>query len=120
MSIADQYDEYTEAFDTAYDALHEATSIANTTASITPPVLYEALGNLSAIAGFLQQILPSLARSARTGGQQLELYDSEGGNPAQQLESTTQILEDAAIAAGQLRHQLQAAHSEIASVGYRD
>ena len=89
MSIADQYDEYTEAFDTAYDALHEATSIANTTASITPPVLYEALGNLSAIAGFLQQILPSLARSARTGGQQLELYDSEGGNPAVRLRTRT-------------------------------
>ena len=120
MSIADQYEEYTEAFDAAYDALHEVASLANTTASITPPVLYQALGNLSAIAGFLQQILPSLARSARTGGQQLELYDSEGGNPAQHLASTTQILEDATIAAGQLLHLLQTAHSQIASVGYRD
>lgn len=51
-------------------------------------MLYQTLGNLSAIAGFLQQILPSLTRSAHTGGQQLELYDSEGGNPAQQLKST--------------------------------
>ena len=83
-------------------------------------MLYQALGNLSAIAGMLQQILPSLARSARTGGQQLELYDSEGGNPAQHLASTTQTLEDATVAAGQLLHLLQTAHNQIASVGYRN
>ena len=120
MSIADQYDEYTEAFDTAHDALHEVASLANTTASITPPVLYQALGNLNGIAGMLQEILPSLARAARTGGAELELYDSEGGDSAQHLSAGTRILEDAAVTAGQLLHLLQTAHAEIASVGYRD
>lgn len=112
-------DEYIEQFDSAYDAVQELARRVNNTRSIDPPTLYQALGNLSGIAGFLQEALPSLARAARTGAAELELYDSEGGDPSEHLAITARTLEDAAVEAGRLLKQLQDAHSEIAGVGYR-
>lgn len=71
-------DENIELFDTAYDAVQELTRRVNHTRGIDPPTLYQALGNLSGIAGFLQEALPNLARF---GAGERELYDSEGGRP---------------------------------------
>lgn len=85
MSADDQYDEYLDTFDAVSDAMHDAALLASTTAAITPPVLYQALGNLRAATGALTEVLPSLARATRTGASDLELYDTDGNDPQQQL-----------------------------------
>lgn len=124
MTANDAYDDQHELLgqvgDAAYDAMRELARTANTSRAISPPTLYQALGNLSSITGMLHEILPSLARAARTGGTELELDDSEGGNPAQHLAATTQALDEAAVEVGRLLTQLQAAHAQLASVGFRD
>ena len=120
MPTEDEYDEYTEAFEAVYAAMHDAAMIANTTAAITPPVLYQALGNLRAATGALTEILPSLTRSARTGAGQLDLQDSDGGDPNQQLSDSLTTLEDANRAAHNLLALLDTAQAKVGSVGYRD
>ena len=120
MSAEDQYDEYLETFDAVYAAMHDAALLANTTARITPPVLYQALGNLRAAMGALTEVLPSLARAGRTGAEDLELYDSDGNDPQQQLTLTLNGLEDATRVAHQLLTQLDTAQAQIGSVGHRD
>ena len=120
MPTDDEYDEYTEAFDAVYAAMHDAALIANTTAAITPPVLYQALGNLRAATGALTEILPSLTRSARTGAGQLDLQDSDGGDPNQQLSDSLTTLEDANRAAHNLLALLDTAQGKVGSVGHRD
>lgn len=117
MSTADDFD---EVFDAAYDAMHNAARLANTTAAITPPLLYKALGNLRAATGALTEVLPSLASGARTGAEQLELYDSDGRDPHEQLTATLHSLEEAARTAHQLLTQLDTAQSQLGSVGHRD
>jgi len=119
MPTDDEFDEYTEAFDAVYAAMHDAALIANTTAAITPPVLYQALGNLRAAIGALTEILPSLTRSARTAADGLDLQDSEGGDPQQQFDMSLATLEEAARSAQTLLAQLNTAQSQIGSVGYR-
>ena len=120
MSQEDQYDEYLEIFDAVYAAMHDAALLANTTARITPPVLYQALGNLRATTGALTEILPSLARATRTGAADLELYDSDGNDPQQQLTRALNGLEDATRVAHQLLTHLDTAQAQIGSVGHRD
>lgn len=120
MPVEDQYDEFVEAFDAVYAAMHDAAMLANTTARIPPPVLYQALGNLRAATGALTEILPSLARATRTSAEDLELYDSDGNDPDKQLTATLNSLEDATRTAHQLLTQLDAAQSQIGSVGHRE
>ena len=120
MSLEDQDDEYLDVFEAAYAAMHDAALLANTTVRITPPVLYQALGNLRAATGALTEILPSLARATRTSAEDLELYDSDGNDPQQQLTLTLNGLEDATRIAHQLLTQLDAAQAQIGSVGHRD
>lgn len=120
MPTDDEYDEYTEAFDAVYAAVHDAALMANTTAAITPPVLYQALGNLRAATGALTEILPSLTRSAQAGAGQLDLQDSDGGDPHQQLASGLSTLEDATRMAHELLILLDTAQGKLGSVGYRD
>lgn len=115
----DEFDEYLEAFDTAYDAMRDVALLANTTPRITPLVLYQALGNVRAAIGALTEALPSLARAARAGAEQLDLYDSDGHDPQQQLTDALHTLEDATRTAHQLLAQLDSAQSKIGSVGYR-
>ena len=119
MSQEDHYDEYLEAFDAVYAAMHDAALLANTTARMTPPVLYQALGNLRAATGALTEVLPSLARATRTGASDLELYDTDGNDPQQQLTGALHSLEDATRTAHQLLNQLDAAQAQIGSVGHR-
>ena len=116
----DDYDEYLEVFDTVYEAMHDAALLANTTPRITPPVLYQVLGNLRAAIGALTEMLPSLARAARTGTADLKLYDSDGKDPQQQLAHALSGLEDATRTAHQLLTQLDTAQAQIGSVGHRD
>ena len=120
MPTDDEFDEYTEAFDAVYAAMHDAALIANTTAAITPPVLYQALGNLRAATGALTEILPSLSRSARAGAEQFDLQDSDGGDPHQQLTDSVTALEDATRTAHNLLALLNTAQNKVSSVGYRD
>lgn len=117
MSTADDFD---EVFDAAYDAMHNAARLANTTAAITPPLLYKALGNLRATTGALTELLASLARAARTGAKHLELYDSDGKDPHEQLTAALHTLEDATRTAHQLLAQLDTAQGQVGSVGCRD
>ncbi len=120
MSQEDQYDEYLETFDAVYAAMHDAALLANTTARITPPVLYQALGNLRAAIGALTEILPSLARATRSGAEGLELYDTDGNDPGQQLTLAVQALEEATRTTHQLLALLDTAQAQIGSVGHRD
>ena len=120
MSTDDEFDEYTEVFEAVYAAMHDAALLANTTAAITPPVLYQALGNLRAATGALTEVLPSLARAARTGAEGLELYDTDGNDPQQQLSHVLITLEDAAGAAQNLLVLFDTAQAKVGSVGYRE
>ncbi len=120
MSTDAEFDEYTEAFEAVYAAMHDAALIANTTARITPPVLYQALGNLRAAAGALTEILPSLTRSTRAGADGLTLQDSDGGDPQQHLTDTLTTLEDATRTAHTLLALLDTAQSKVGSVGYHE
>lgn len=120
MPTDDEFDEYTEAFEAVYAAMHDAALIANTTAAITPPVLYQALGNLRAATGALTEILPSLARSARTGAEGLDLQDADGGDPRRQLTDSLTTLEDASRTAHNLLTLLDSAQAKVGSVGYRE
>lgn len=120
MSTDDEFDEYTEVFEAVYAAMHDAALMANTTARITPPVLYQALGNLRAAAGALTEILPSITRAARAGAEQLTLQDSDGGNPHQQLADSLTTLDDATRTAHNLLNLLDTAQGKVGSVGYSD
>lgn len=108
-----------DIYDQAHDDLRALAAQANNTPAISPPDLYDALGNLSGAVAGLSEALPSLARAVRAAAADLDLYDSDGGDPDQAVQTAALTLETAGREALVLLGLIQQAHTQLASVGYR-
>lgn len=108
--------------------LHRAETIYDTSRAIchaapqqvTPPQLYDILGNLDSGYGHLaSQVLDHIARAAAETARQVPLTHDAGDDPAQALREAVDLIQQASAKANEVGQLLSAAQHAIAQVGYQ-
>jgi hypothetical protein len=116
--MSDTLPDVTRHADTAYEATRAMTHLT-TSASISSPTLYEVLGNLKATSAMQPQLFNQLAGALSKFQEQFEVFEDDGGDPAQRTTEVKEHLMLAAHLADQLANELEAAQQKIARQSFR-
>lgn len=109
-----------EQADAAYDALR-AVGRMTISRPVPAPEAYKLLGNLKNACGyFAAQALGQIARGLVRSQSTHDVYEDDGGDPAERAQAAARWLLEAAEKAREIGELLEDAQSAIAGQGYRE
>jgi hypothetical protein len=103
--------------DAAYEAIRAINHLTYTT--YPAPVVYRTLGNLKGVGHLLPQALGQLGAGLERSLSEYDVYEDDGGDPAESVALARAYLEEAAALAGQVGELLEKAQAALNRQGYR-
>jgi len=103
------------------DAIYESVrAICHMSYTHPAPTVYKVLGNLKGASGpMLAQALNQLAAGLERSLSEYDVYEDDGGNPAESVAAAAEHMRAAAALAEQLGEHLSQAQTAINGQGYR-
>lgn len=106
--------------DTAHEQVRRIAALTVFEPALPAPDLYPVLGSLAQLGHALEQACRQLAAGLLQSPDYYDLYEADGGSPAETIEEACGWLDSAAQHAGNLGYALSKAHNAIAGQGWHN